>query len=298
MSHTEIIIILSTASFASTFGVYALIRYIKIHTRPPITTLQRSGDIELGDYIEQTQPIYNYPDLTESAQIINYPNLPEPLPIITIQQQYERITNFVHNERVPSFWSSNPPSYQTIDRLNINCCLENNINLFDLLLAFFLGFLFFFLVNYLRSLYFENHQKIAFTKGISTDAITFTRDYQELLSSRLGDDPDYDIIYKDTYNHILTSSWTLFDIKDWLDLIDEQDYAVSFHLVLKTSEGLFLNYPKFILSDEFIVNKLSNPVIVSTFLSTQQENTYNLFNSDYNENQYIVIQYTNLMASH
>jgi hypothetical protein len=63
MSHTDIIIIASTALFASTFGVYAAIRVIKSYTRPPVNTLVRSGDIELQDYIE---PGYSYPDLLQS----------------------------------------------------------------------------------------------------------------------------------------------------------------------------------------------------------------------------------------
>jgi len=55
MSHSDIIIITSTLLFASTFGVYAVIRVINRHTRPPVNTLVRSGDIELVDYIEPTQ---------------------------------------------------------------------------------------------------------------------------------------------------------------------------------------------------------------------------------------------------
>jgi len=49
MTHSDIIIIVVTATFASTFGVYAAIRYINLHTRPPVNTLVRLGDIELVD---------------------------------------------------------------------------------------------------------------------------------------------------------------------------------------------------------------------------------------------------------
>jgi hypothetical protein len=65
MSHQDIIIILATFTFASTVGVFAAIRYINLHTRRPVNTLVRSGDIELVDYIEPTHPqqVYNYPDL-------------------------------------------------------------------------------------------------------------------------------------------------------------------------------------------------------------------------------------------
>ena len=106
MSHTDIIILVITFSISSTLGVYALIRCINQHTRPPVNTLVRSGDIELVDYIEPSQPdrIYQYPDLLE-------------------QQQFPR---YIY-ERAPSYWSGTPPSYQTTDRLYINSCLENSI---------------------------------------------------------------------------------------------------------------------------------------------------------------------------
>jgi hypothetical protein len=88
MSHQDIIIILITATFASTVGIYATIRYINLHTRPPVNTLVRSGDIELVDYIEPTYP----------NQVLHYPDLFAPqFPI------YDRV-----------------PSYHTIDRININ----------------------------------------------------------------------------------------------------------------------------------------------------------------------------------
>jgi hypothetical protein len=114
MSHSDIIIIVATLAFSSTVGVYATIRYINLHTRPPVNTLVRSGDIELVDYIEPTHPqqIYNYPDLFEPQ-----------FPI------YERISNYVYFERAPSYQSGTLPSYHTVDRLNINSSLENSINL-------------------------------------------------------------------------------------------------------------------------------------------------------------------------
>jgi hypothetical protein len=67
MDHTTIIYVVVTLSICSTLGVYAAIRVIKQHSRPVVNTLNRSGDIELVDYIEPTQPqqIHNYPDLLE-----------------------------------------------------------------------------------------------------------------------------------------------------------------------------------------------------------------------------------------
>jgi hypothetical protein len=40
----------------------------------------------------------------------------------------------------PSYWSGTPPTYHTVDRLNINSCLENSINL-DYIWIIFLCFL-------------------------------------------------------------------------------------------------------------------------------------------------------------
>jgi len=97
MSHSDIIIIVVTLTISSTLGVYAAIRVINRHTRLPVNTLTRTGDMELVDYIE---PSTNYPDLLQPQQIYYY-------------------------DRVPSM----PPSYHTVDRWNINSCLENAINL-------------------------------------------------------------------------------------------------------------------------------------------------------------------------
>jgi len=140
MSHTDIIWIVVTLTFTSTVGVYAAIRYINLHTRPPVNSLVRSGDIGLVDYIEPSRPqqIFNYPDLLESHGRTSY---------------YEIISDYW---RVPSYWSGNPPSYRTgtlpsyqsVHSGYINCCLENNINLFYILIAFILGVLCFFLVKY------------------------------------------------------------------------------------------------------------------------------------------------------
>jgi len=74
-------------------------------------------------------------------------------------------------------------------------------------------------------------------------------------------------------------------------------YASRFTLVSKGSDDLFSNYPRIILSNEFMVNKYSDPVIISTLLSKELENLYNMVDGEYNENHYIIIQYTLLTAS-
>jgi hypothetical protein len=77
MTNSNIIIIVVTLTISSTLGVYVLIRKTIQYTRPPVNTLTRSGDIELVDYIEPTQPgqIYNYPDLF-APQFPSYNRVP------------------------------------------------------------------------------------------------------------------------------------------------------------------------------------------------------------------------------
>jgi len=82
-----------------------------------------------------------------------------------------------------------------------------------------------------------------------------------------------------------------------LESLPNQDFAVNIELVLKNNEGLFIREPKVIITNEFMVNNCSNPVIISTLISKGLENIYNLFNIENKENHYILIQYTVLMTS-
>nr|YP_009504236.1 hypothetical protein [Lactifluus hygrophoroides]AWX52961.1 hypothetical protein [Lactifluus hygrophoroides] len=56
MSHQEIILIVATISFISTFGVWIALKRINHYTNPPVNVLTRRGDIELVDYIEPVRP--------------------------------------------------------------------------------------------------------------------------------------------------------------------------------------------------------------------------------------------------
>jgi hypothetical protein len=82
-----------------------------------------------------------------------------------------------------------------------------------------------------------------------------------------------------------------------LGSINNQDYAVTFELISKTPDNLLSNYPRIILSNEFIINKDSNPAIISTLLSNQLRNVYDMFDSENKDNHYIVIKYTALIAT-
>jgi hypothetical protein len=117
MSHTDIIIITGICFISSTVGVYAVLKYINLHTRPPINSLIRSsGDIELQDYIE---PSGDFSERVLSSFSANPPSYYNTLDLLQPQQ--------VHiSERVPSYI----PTYSTTDPFSItNSCFEDSLNL-------------------------------------------------------------------------------------------------------------------------------------------------------------------------
>lgn len=277
MTHQDQIIIICILAFISVpLGTFITIKTIKKLSSPSVNTLRRSGDIELGDIIESNRNVrtQDYPDL-----------LVEP------SQIYDRFSGVP-----PSYSTGYPPSYNYLDRYFINSFLENNINLNFIFWLIIISILVILILKILQW-YLNKEERIVFTKGISSSEITYTRDYQELLISRIGNESNYDILYKKTYYHVLNYDWTVFDIIDWLNSLDEQDYATTFSLVTKTSDELFSNYPRIILSNEFMLNKNSNPVIISSLLSIELDNLYNMFDAEYNDNHYILIKYTALIAS-
>src|ERR1700751_1608641 len=200
MSHSDIIIITVTLFISSTLGVYATIRVINQHTRPPVNSLERPRGIEL-DYIEPAQPhqVYNYQNLLESQNPINER-------ITNYISYYERVPSYYTGQPAPSYYSGgNPPSFSTVDRQFINCPLEDYINLDYILISFILGVLFFFLVNYCLLKFSNSNSQMIFTKGISTEVITFRNNYHEILSSKLNkDDRGFFLNYGEIQNIILT----------------------------------------------------------------------------------------------
>jgi hypothetical protein len=167
--------------------------------------------------------------------------------------------------------------------------------IFELIISFILGALFFFIIDLSVFKYFERKDNIILTKGISTNEITFTNDYQELLSVRLGNDAGYFVTYSETYYHILTSNWIIYDIKKWIESLNEQDYAVTIELISKDKAGL--NNPRVILSREFMVNRCSNPILISSLISSQTDKIYEMFNIENKVDHNIIIHYRSLMAT-
>jgi hypothetical protein len=60
------------------------------------------------------------------------------------------------------------------------------------------------IIYHFKSRVKTNNENIVFTKGISTDIITFTEDYQDLLSSKITDGIGYHIVYEKTDYYTLS----------------------------------------------------------------------------------------------
>jgi hypothetical protein len=168
--------------------------------------------------------------------------------------------------------------------------------IFELIISFILGFLFFFIIDIISFKYFETYENIILTKGISTDEITYTNDYIELLSVRLGYDAGYHVTYGKSDCHILLHYWSIFDIKNWIESLNEQDYAVTFEIIPKDKAGLYLNNPRVILTREFMVNRYSDFTLISSLLSSQLLNFCKMFSIENDVDHYIIIHYKLLTA--
>lgn len=71
MTHTDLILIISLITVASTAGVYVIVRKIIQYTPTPQNVLTRSGgDIELADYIEPAQPLPVYDPTVSPINLI------------------------------------------------------------------------------------------------------------------------------------------------------------------------------------------------------------------------------------
>lgn len=148
MSHTDIILITVTLFVTFTIGGYALVKYINIHTRPPVNSLRRTtGDIEL-QYIE--------PSTNNTSEVI-----PVRVPC-TSEATYntsEGITSSNHHSYnildlsqpqqvyIPSYQNSSYIDFCSEDSMNLQripsyifSCSEDSINLNYILL--FIIFLF------------------------------------------------------------------------------------------------------------------------------------------------------------
>jgi hypothetical protein len=139
--------------------------------------------------------------------------------------------------------------------------------LFNILISFILGIISFLVIEYLFYRFYKNKNHILYTDGISQKSITYNYNYQELLTARLGIKSPYVVIIDNKYNLILPYFWSIFDIKKWLESLNNQDFSVVIEFCL--NDDLILERPRIILTNEFMVNNLSDPIIISTLISTQ-----------------------------
>jgi hypothetical protein len=147
---------------------------------------------------------------------------------------------------------------------------------FQIIISFLLGAILFFIIEYLSYKFFEKKNKTIFTQGISDNEITFTKDYQEILTAQLGEKTPYHVIHEKVFCKVLYFHWTIFDIKNILESLKDQDYAISLEYIGLDIDPISINKPRIILSKEFIINKHSNPIIISSLISNQVKYIHNI----------------------
>jgi hypothetical protein len=169
MSHTDIIIITGTLLLSSTVGIYAVLKYINLHTRPPVNSLIRSTrDIELQDYIERdsnllqvhiepsrvpctSEATYNSSEGITSSFSANPPSY-NTLDLLQPEQVHilsERVTTYIpiySNSDTTNCFSEDSLNLERFPEYYINCCLEDTINLDYFILFLVLTIIFYFTI--------------------------------------------------------------------------------------------------------------------------------------------------------
>jgi len=306
MTHTDYIIIVLGASLLLGIGVCVAIREVHHYATPVQNVLTRRGDIELGDFINptQAQPDINYPDLLAS---------PLPLPVrnssnfeIVVSNWSGHVPSYHTGSRtIPSYITGTPPRYQSVYSGHINSCLENNnLDFIWIMLLVFIWIMVLVMIlfnkpinNFRISSKNISTQEIPYTKNISTQEISYTKIYQQ------GHKGKY-FTYGKHYSYVLFYGWTIFDIKNWISTFDDIDYAVTVELIGESYPDFNNNEPRLILSWQFIVNKGSCPVLISTHIKTQSDKLIDLFDLEFDNNysQYqgkpcILLSFTELYCS-
>lgn len=115
MDHTNLILIISIISVASTAGIYVVVRKIIQSTPTPQNILTRRGDIELGNLTEPTQPLQTYYPSEWLREVSSCP------PSYNMESVNENmVIGYI-------------PSHQA-EIIYINCCLENENNFIIILI--------------------------------------------------------------------------------------------------------------------------------------------------------------------
>jgi hypothetical protein len=261
----QIIIICILASIAVPLGTLITIKTINKCLRPPVNALQRSGDIEMIDLIEPTQPqqVYYYPDVLGSYQ----GNIP--------------------SGRLPSFWSSIPPSYrsetlpyyQSVDGININCCLENSINL-NYILWLILFFIFLLTIrkfqNMILSISLNPHSRwlqiiliIFILYYNSRDILISSALMLPLSISRISYINDLDVPAFTDFESEKIEIFSQFTVKETTDFLNKLEDNESFIVEIGFIPNIALwdiDAPQMLLSKAFLINKNSSSTTINKFI--------------------------------
>lgn len=144
MTNTEKIwIIVGISGVFGTIGLLVALREViyRVDRIPVHNRLRRTHtDIELN-YIEPAHPGHSYQPIDSvNPNYMNYESY----------HFWERVPTYYSGQHAPSYFSGgNPPSFNTVDRFNINSCLENDINL-DFIMITFLILIFLILIWKIR----------------------------------------------------------------------------------------------------------------------------------------------------
>jgi hypothetical protein len=278
-SQNQIIIACVLASIAVPLGTFVTIKTINKLMRPPVNNLLRSHqDIELN-YIEPIQPANSY----------------QPIDLVNLNYNPynwgDRVPSYYTGQQVPSYRSGTLPYYQSVEGININCCLENNINLEIILLVFiFLCFLILWKMRYnpwfnnfikrfllihqleIRILciilagYFLN--KMLFNYSLYSMCLlipfsTFEIDFRDSFEWKFD---SYKV--KPVISYIKLQNLTK-DIDLLLhSLADDVNYSMGLSFIKSYKEwekDKTINHPLFI-DDAIIVNKESDPILITQFI--------------------------------
>lgn len=268
MNHTDIWIIIGTATFVSTVGVFVVIRKIIQYTKPPVNVLHRNGDIELQEVIDPIQHI--------NVRDVDLYSLP----------QYPRA---MVNNHLPIRWG-NPPRYSQLSDNLINSSLENNINL-DFIVWVILFFISILIVTILIRKY--GKEKILLISII----ILFLKfgllaKYSMYHMSLLIPFSHFEINFRDSFEWKLKEQrpphkikWLYFQdlTKNITELLnsfeDNLDYSMNLSVVRSYTAWLENEEDPWRICDDIIVNKESDPLLITQFIISNVEKRH--LNTDY-----------------
>jgi len=240
----QIIAICVLAFIAVPLGTFITIKTINKLSRPPVNALNReTGDIELINYIEPSQPDNAY------------------YPIDLVNNQFpvlERISyapTYYTGSNPPFYRSGTLPYYQTVDGININSCLENeNIILLN-------SYFIFLIIMFLVIIFWKMNSLYSMLLMIPFS--TFDIDFRDSFEWKFN---SYRDKHKISYLKLqkLTEDINLL----LLSLEDVENYSMSLSYI--SSYKLWKNnkekVPPLFIDNAIIVNKESDPILITEFI--------------------------------